>query len=274
MLMKLFRVLVVFAFFAAVFLFAHYYINVNFKSDVTIPVITIETDTLEIPLNATDEDLLKGVTAYDEKDGDLTDSVMVESISKFTVKGISTVTYVVCDSDKHVTTATRKITYKNYTSPRFSMNSALCFSSRSEASFKGVLSATDCIDGDISNNIVITSADYTARTAGYYTCTAKVSNSKGDTVTLDLPIVVEDRSPSAPVLTLTEYLIYIKKGSKPDFRTYLKSVTDIYDSPVDCAVTMVDEVRSDTPGVYEVHYYAEDAQGRTGHTLLIVVVEG
>lgn len=273
MLIKFFRAAVICAFIGALLLFGHYYVNANFKVDNTIPVITIETDSLEIPLNATDEDLLKGVTAYDEKDGDLTDKVMIESISKFTVKGVSTVKYVVCDKDKHVVSATRKITYKNYRSPRFSMNSAFCFSIRGAAIIKGVVCAEDCIDGDISSNVIITSADYTAGKAGYYSCLVKVTNSKGDTSSLELPIVVEDRSTNAPVINLKDYLIYVKKGSEPDFEKYIDSITDVYDTPIEAEYEINSEYNSRVPGVYPVHYYATDEGGRTGHTILIVVVE-
>lgn len=273
MLIKLFRVGVICAFVAALLLFGHYYYNANFNVDKTIPVITVDSDSIEISLNATDEEILKGVTAYDEKDGDLTDSIMIESISKFTVKGVSTVKYVVCDKDNHVVSTTRKVTYKNYTSPKFSMKSSFCFSIRSASVIKGVICAEDCIDGDISDKVIITSSDYKSNEEGYYTCTVKVTNSKGDTSSLDLPIVVEDRSASAPVINLSDYLIYVKKGTTLHLKKYIKSITDVYDAPVSATTEINSECNTNVPGVYPVHYYATDEGGRTGHTILIVVVE-
>ena len=43
--------------------------------DKTIPQITVEGEKIEVSLDATDADLLVGVKAYDEKDGDLTEKI-------------------------------------------------------------------------------------------------------------------------------------------------------------------------------------------------------
>ena len=51
-------------------------------TDHTIPVITLETEELEISVKDKRDVLLRGVTAYDKKDGDITDKVLVESVSK------------------------------------------------------------------------------------------------------------------------------------------------------------------------------------------------
>ena len=45
--------------------------------------------------------------------------VIVESVSRFTDKGVCKVTYAVCDSDNHIAKATRKIIYTDYVSPTF-----------------------------------------------------------------------------------------------------------------------------------------------------------
>ena len=66
-----------------------------------------------------EERLLEGVTAYDGKDGDLTSKVFVESISNFVEPGVSNVTYVVYDADRHAAKASRKVVYLDYTPPRF-----------------------------------------------------------------------------------------------------------------------------------------------------------
>jgi len=274
MLMKLFRIGIIVAFIGSFLLFCRYYYNANFNIDKTIPEIVIDSESLEIPLSATDADILQGVSAYDEKDGDLTDKVMVESISKFTTKGVSVVTYAVCDKDNHVTTATRKITYHDYKSPVFSMSNSFCFSVRSVPQIKGIVGATDCIDGDISGNVIITSADYKANTEGYYHSTIKVTNSKGDTSSLDIPIIVEDRSTNAPIISLKQYLIYVKKGQIVDFSSYVDSVTDVYDTPLEITPEINADYNTTVPaGVYQVNYYATDEGGRTGHTILIIVVE-
>ena len=63
--------------------------------DNTIPVITMEKDFIEVKCNATNEDFLKGISATDEKDGDLTSEVIVESVSRFVEPGVCEVKYAV-----------------------------------------------------------------------------------------------------------------------------------------------------------------------------------
>ena len=118
--MRILRVVISLLFVVTTALYAYFLVTEKIKSDETIPVIKIESELLEVAIDSTTEDLLKGVTAYDEKDGDLTKSVIVESVSNFSEPGVCRVTYAVCDSNSHVATATRKIKYKGYESPKSS----------------------------------------------------------------------------------------------------------------------------------------------------------
>ena len=61
------------------------------RLDHTYPEIIIENDIIDVSLDADRSELLTGVTAYDEKDGDITDKIIIESISRFTEKGVSVV---------------------------------------------------------------------------------------------------------------------------------------------------------------------------------------
>ena len=58
------------------------------KGDRIGPVITMDQQELTVGLNATDEDFLQGVKAVDENDGDVTDSLVVESVSNWEVNGV------------------------------------------------------------------------------------------------------------------------------------------------------------------------------------------
>lgn len=271
--MRVLRIVVAVAFCAVCFVFAYIFYTDNISADKTYPTITVEETTLEVKPGVTDEELLKGVTAYDLKDGDISDKIIIESVSKFTEKGICIVTYAVCDNDHHVATATRKIKYKGYKPPVFYMNSSLCFSVNKYVNISGIIGATDYIDGDISNNVIITSENFESGITGTFSLTAKVTNSKGDTVSLELPLIVEQSSTSAPTIELSKYLIYSKKGKTPDFEKYIKAVTDTSGEDIDLPVIIQTEFNPDEEGVYSVHYYATDEMERKGHTVLTVVVE-
>ena len=107
--MRLVRIAVLGIFVVTTVMSGVLFIKNKITTDTTIPEITIEEEVLEVALDAKTEDLLKGVKAFDEKDGDISNKVIVETISKFIDKGVCKVTYAVCDSDNNVSTAVRKV---------------------------------------------------------------------------------------------------------------------------------------------------------------------
>ena len=53
-------------------------------TDSTPPVITSESDTVTVSVAAEESELLAGLTATDDEDGDLTGEIMISSMSNFT----------------------------------------------------------------------------------------------------------------------------------------------------------------------------------------------
>lgn len=270
---RIFRIAVIALFALTSVLFAYFYAKTELTKDHTYPSIKIEKEVLEVPLNVKNEELLKGVTAYDKKDGDLTDKIIVESISKFTETGTCKITYAVCDNDNHVASATRKIKYKGYTHPKFHFTRSLCFSLYEGVNIVDAIKAKDVLDGDISNNIITTSADFETGKAGLYKLKAKVANSKGDVVEVEFPLLVEDRPLNAPQIELSKYIIYSQKGKDINFRKYVKSAVDSFEKDVSGTLSVNTDFNKNKKGVYSVHFYAKDSIDRQGHTMLTVIVE-
>lgn len=255
-------------------LFVAVFVMSKITNDKTIPEIKVGEGILEVKSDATDEELLQGVTAFDKKDGDLTDRLLVESISKFSEIGYCKVTYAVCDSDNHVSTAVRQIHYTDYTSPKFKMNKSLVYSIYDPVNVLGVVGATDCLDGDISQNVIVYSPDYVEGKEGSYTIQAKVMNSKGDSSEIELPMIVEKLPKNSPQIMLKTYLIYVKKGSEiPDWSSYIKDTSDSTGISVPLSMQVKTNFNKDKVGVYTVNYYGTDESGATGHTALAVAVE-
>lgn len=252
--------------------FSFIFVREKLTSDKTLPVIKVEGEIIDVSLKATDEELLKGISAYDEKDGDLTNEIIIESVSRFIEPGVSRVTYAVCDNDKNIATATRKIRYKDYKSPRFSLSEALCYSVYETPNLKKAIKVTDSLAGDITADMILTSEDYTKSVTGVFTINARVTTAKGDTATLDIPLIVEDRSDAAPEIKLKKYLIYADKGSEIDFEDYLVEAIDSDDRDITDDVTIETKINMKKEGTYLVHYYAEDRNDNKGHTVLVVVV--
>lgn len=241
--------------------------------DDTVPVITIDGELLDVSIAATDTELMSGVSAYDEKDGDITDKVIVESISRFTEPGVSIVKYAVCDNDDHVSSATRRIVYTDYAPPRFTLSSSLVFGVSHSINIRNLLGATDSIDGDISKKVIITASDYSSSTTGIYTISAKVTNSKGDMITLQLPVYVEELSLAAPEIALDSYLLYLKVGDEFDPASDLLYARDHEQNDLTADVSLDTDLDLSRPGMYEVHYRVSDAYERKGHAILTVIVE-
>ncbi len=241
------------------------------REDDTIPTITVPEGILVVSFTADDTEFLRGITAYDEKDGDLSDRVFVESVSRFIEPGVSIVTYAVYDEDNHAASATRRVRYNGYTPPHFTMQRSLVFSLSDKVTILDCLGAVDVIDGDITGNIVLTSSDYRANTAGVFYISAKAANSKGDVIYIDLPIYVENESRAAPAIRLRDYIVYLAVGGSYDITANVVSAENANYEPVE---VMIDtDLNTAVPGTYEVHYYATDEFGRRGHAILMVVVE-
>ena len=273
MLMKLLRIIVAVATVITVAVFGYVYIRERFFFDKTYPVIQMDAMSIDVKCTATDADLLRGVTAYDEKDGDLTDRLLVESISQFLKLGYCKVTYAVCDADDHVVTAQREIHYTDYKSPRFTMNGPLVFSAYGTLNIVGLVGAEDCLDGDISQNVVIYSPDYDAGKVGTFALQATVKNSKGDGAEIVLPIVVERQSGSAPKIELEEYMLYLKTGQEPDWAEFIGETTDHTGLDGDLEIDIETEFNPWKKGLYPVDYYGTDEAGYVGHTRMLVIVE-
>lgn len=272
--MRLFRIAVCIAFVAVTVLFGFLHIKDKITSDLSVPVITVDSELTEVSVNVTDEGLLEGVTAYDEKDKDLTDKIIIESVSKFTEYGVCKVTYAVCDSDNHVATATKKIKYTNYKSPQFYANDSLCFSDRQAIDLSGIIGVNDCIDGDISDNMILTTQNLTPREAGEYSVQATVTNGRGDTATLDIPIIIETKSVEAPDIKLSEYIVYTDINKRINTQKYITEVLDKNGEKIDADVRVKSSVNYSKAGVYTVDFYAGDGNGNEGHTFMTVVVGG
>lgn len=287
---KTLRIAVCVLFVLTTVLFTLSYLRARALSRDRYPEIFFDTDRITVSLAPTGEELLSGVSASDAEDGDLTGRVIVESISHFITPGVSNVTYTVCDSQNHVTTATRRIVYTDYTPPRFTMSDDLVFSVNEQANPFRCIGATDVIDGNISDRIKITAENgFQSGTAGVYPITVQVTNSKGDVASLQLSVTIENTSLYAPRITLKNYLMYITVGDTVDLRDNLRAVESVTENAEDDVETeeetaaameaLRERVRIETdfdrntPGVYQVDYRFTDAFDREAHAVLTIVVE-
>jgi len=239
------------------------------SEDKTIPVIDCPEEPLVLSVkDSGTEVLLQDVTAYDEKDGDLTDQLLLEGIDRAS-DGDIIVTYVVVDSDHHVVSRSRTLQYTDYTPPRFALSKELRYSMGSSVRIKDRLTATDVVDGDLSDRIKVNSNDLSPYYEGTYPVTFEVTNSLGDTASLTMDVVVRNYAAGEPRITLTQYLVYRKAGERFDARAYLDSVTG--GAVEDVAIQLPEGGLS--AGVSQVTYSCVGQNGTVGSTVLYVVTE-
>lgn len=81
------------------------------NQDKTAPTITLPETAVVYEEGMTSEELLEEATAYDPEDGDVTDSLLVEKVSKI-ADGRVIVTYAAVDSANHVTQKSRILEVK------------------------------------------------------------------------------------------------------------------------------------------------------------------
>ena len=287
--MRRLRITIVILFVLSGIAFLGYNIADRMLSDHTPPVITSDSDTISVSVAAEESELSAGLTATDDKDGDLTDSIRISSMSNFTEPGKRTISYVVFDSANQAATLTRNLEYTDYVSPKIHQTQPLRFSLNEldEISLAGSMTAEDCIDGDITNQIRANFGDVYISSAGSYTITVQVSNSAGDTCSVPVDVTVTDPSDPAerekyyPVLS--EYIVYTdvacrstRRPFSPAWRGTAHSICSMWMQGVLPAgresVVIAGAVDYNTAGTYTLEYQFANADGVTAVTKLAVVV--
>lgn len=291
-------------------LFGVYYKYVYLTKDTTGPVITADADEITASIHSTDEELMVGMEAIDDVDGDVSSTLVVESI-RIVEKKKCKVTYAASDSKNNVSKYTRFVTLEDYTPARFTITDRLLFPVGTyTAKILNYVRVNDCIDGDITGRMRLSGEINDTSNPGVYDYTVTVSNSIGDT--FSAPIAVEYINDTTenrihyPVLYLTDYLVYVKKGEEFHPKKYLdhlllankyykfsssegykvidinseesiKTTTtngDIVSGTIHMSAIHVDtNVDVSKPGNYQATFSCTTADGYFGSVQMVVIVE-
>ena len=260
--------------------FAAYLVYTRQIADNTPPEISFTSDLLEVSVEASEDDLLAGVSALDAKDGDVTNSILVEGISGLSSDQLAIVTYAAFDKAGNVAKSQRTLRYTDYHSPRFSLTAPLIFRSGSSFDLLKFISAEDVMDGILDNRIKATlvSGEGALNEEGIYEVEFRVTNSMRDTAYLTVPVEIYPVGLYNATVTLTDYLIYVQPGDLFDYNDYLDTLQvgtetiSLSSIPSDVSVSYNSDVNLNTPGTYSVTYTLKKGS-YTGYTRLIVVVE-
>ena len=166
-------------FIISVCVFAGYLFYVKTISDTTPPVVTCDREVITVSVDATDKEMMKGVTAKDNRSGDVTDSLVIESISPI-ADGERIIVYAAVDEKGNVGRAQRVLKYSDYEEPYIKLTESLVFPKHSNVNLLNYVTAYSTLDGDLTSKIkysIDSYVDYS--TQGIYKVEFRVSDSAG-----------------------------------------------------------------------------------------------
>lgn len=235
-------------------------------ADRKAPVITAKEDTVRVSVEDEEAKLLEGVTAKDSRDGDVTDSLVIQSLSPFIEGTQRTVNYAAVDDSGNVGYFSRTMEYSDYQAPAFSLSSPLRFPMGSTINICEGLTASSVLDGDLSGSVKY-SLDRAISNAApaSYPVEFRVTDSAGRTSYLTTEIEVFDRAAESIEVSLSAYLIYLKPGDAFDPAAYYVG------ADVEGDLSIQSNVNTAQAGSYYADYYVTNG-ARTGKTRLVVVV--
>lgn len=202
--------------------------------------------------------LLDGVTATDNKDGDVTDSLVVESVYPNEDGKTATIVYVARDSSNNVGKANKVVTYRASADDQDQAQDQAA-----SAENQAAQQPTETADAAVS---------VTPETG---TDTDKKDQDTSDTDEEEES--TDNLSAAAPRIKLTTNRVTIKKGESINRISYVDSVTDDKDSKETLFKRIEisgDTFDKDTSGTYEQIYYVVDTDGnRSNEAKLTIVVQ-
>lgn len=198
------------------------------------PELTIPQETVTYVAGTDTSSLLAGVTAEDARDGDVTDTVTIESVIPSASGTEASVTYVAKDSKNNVTKAVRKVQYTEDASA----------ASQPAGTDNAQDSATDAEQTETDNGEAQNEAAIAAL------------------------------SPESPKFYLTQYQTEVERGAEIDRLSYVKDIVDDKDSRDELfqGIQISGEVDTNTPGEYVLSYHAVDSDGNQSNDAQLKIV--
>ena len=218
---------------------------ISMQEDKDAPEITFAREDITYIEGKDYETLLKDVAAIDEQDGDVSDSLVVESVHESSDKNTATAVFVARDSSNNITKISKVIGYKSSDSPdrKPDVNEAEEIKENQETSSQGTSNDLSEGQGEKATN---------------------------DTEEIDLP-------EGSPRITLTQNQLTLRVGQSYNRIAMVEEITDDEDDRNYLFRQIQisgDDVNINAAGTYEQIYYVVDSDGnRSNEAKLTVVVQ-
>lgn len=230
-------------------------------SDRQPPEITI-TGEITYRDGMDEEELLEGVTARDEQDGDVSDSVVVETVTLNAEEQTAVIHYAARDKKNNITKVTRSVAYAS--------EESIAKNADGEEETKETEKTEKSGTG-----LGVGLGSVSAGNSGEKQKEAEQETSEEESET-EPESESEELEPGCPVIKLTELSTTIKAGETFNPLIYVASVEDDNDNIYDLwqNIQLDGEYDVKKPGKYELTFYVRDSAGnRSNRAKFVLTVE-
>jgi len=160
------------------------------QADNTAPVITINGNSTITTAEGQNPDIPE-VLAFDDVDGDITNQIIIENNVDINTPGTYTIVYTSTDSSGNSSTETITVIVEADLPVLVIDGPNTITILQGEDFIFPTITASDGIDGDLSDQIVIANGQVPTNVPGTYTITVSVTDSSGNMVTETITVIVE-----------------------------------------------------------------------------------
>ena len=202
------------------------------------PEISVPQEEITYVAGTDTSALLNGVTAQDDRDGDVTDTVTIESIIPNADQTGASVVYVAKDSKNNVTKETRTILYSTDANQTAAQAAA-------EQAAADQAAAEQAAQGDAAGESAQTTDDGAAQNEA----------------------AIAALSAESPRFYLTQYSVELERGAELNELSYVQDISDDEDSRDELyqGIQISGEVDTNTPGEYTLEYHVVDSDGNNSN---------
>lgn len=213
------------------------------------PEISVPQEEITYVAGTDTSALLNGVTAQDDRDGDVTDTVTIESIIPNADQTGASVVYVAKDSKNNVTKETRTIVYS--TDANQAAAQAAAEQAAADQAAQDQAAAEQVAQGDAAGESAQTTDDGAAQNEA----------------------AIAALSAESPRFYLTQYSVEVERGADLNELSYVQEISDDKDSRDELyqGIQISGEVDTNTPGEYTLEYHVVDSDGNNSNAAQLKV---
>lgn len=218
----------------------------------------------------TTEELLEGVKATDDRDGDVSDTLTVENVYPNDHGDEVTVVYVAKDKSNNVTKITYRMT-SNAQNSGFTAGTGFTEGSSDPADSE----TTDAFGKDtVTGRAMADDETDNAEEEPDVTTTPEAEMTEEEKAKEREEAKIDQLKPQDPRFYLTTYYVEIERGAQIDRLSYVKDIEDDQDQTNELyrKIQITGTVDVYTPGTYELTYYVVDSNGNASNGAVLTIV--